>query len=111
MRIKELLYDEGFTIAGAKKRLDAELSSGGPQTRGAEPEPEAAVADEAPVPEVEDEPEEAPVAALDTASAERIETMRQGLEDALDQARDLLSMLEAAPAKKRRSKKKRSAKK
>ena len=27
-RIKELLYDEGFTIAGAKKRLEAELDSG-----------------------------------------------------------------------------------
>jgi DNA-binding transcriptional MerR regulator len=26
MRIKELLYEEGFTIAGAKKRLEAELS-------------------------------------------------------------------------------------
>lgn len=28
LRIKELLYDEGFTIAGAKKRLDAELEQG-----------------------------------------------------------------------------------
>ena len=26
MRIKQLLYEEGFTIAGAKKRLEAELS-------------------------------------------------------------------------------------
>src|SRR5512143_2349359 len=25
LRIKQLLYDEGFTIAGAKKRLEAEL--------------------------------------------------------------------------------------
>ena len=30
-RIKELLYDEGYTIAGAKKKLEAELDSGGPQ--------------------------------------------------------------------------------
>ncbi|HEX6200746.1 MAG TPA: MerR family transcriptional regulator, partial [Thermoanaerobaculia bacterium] len=29
-RIKELLYDEGFTIAGAKKRLEVELEAGGP---------------------------------------------------------------------------------
>ena len=29
LRIKELLYAEGFTIAGAKKRLDAELKVGG----------------------------------------------------------------------------------
>src|SRR3954465_9689290 len=27
-RIKELLYDEGYTIAGAKKKLEVELSSG-----------------------------------------------------------------------------------
>ena len=29
LRIKQLLYSEGFTIAGAKKKLDAELRSGG----------------------------------------------------------------------------------
>src|SRR3954453_5490128 len=28
-RIKELLYEEGYTIAGAKKKLEAELASGG----------------------------------------------------------------------------------
>jgi DNA-binding transcriptional MerR regulator len=27
LRIKQLLYDEGFTIAGAKKRLEAEMST------------------------------------------------------------------------------------
>jgi len=27
-RIRELLYDEGFTVAGAKKRLEAEVSEG-----------------------------------------------------------------------------------
>ena len=27
-RIRELLYDEGFTVAGAKKRLDAEIAEG-----------------------------------------------------------------------------------
>src|SRR3972149_11687073 len=30
LRIKELLYDEGFTIAGAKKRLEAELAGRSP---------------------------------------------------------------------------------
>jgi DNA-binding transcriptional MerR regulator len=29
LRIKQLLYDEGFTIAGAKKRLEAEASGRG----------------------------------------------------------------------------------
>ena len=28
LRIKDLLYSEGFTIAGAKKRLDSELATG-----------------------------------------------------------------------------------
>jgi DNA-binding transcriptional MerR regulator len=27
-RIRELLYDEGFTVAGAKKRLDSEVAEG-----------------------------------------------------------------------------------
>src|SRR5262245_40209960 len=31
LRIKQLLYDEGFTIAGAKKKLEVELS-GRPET-------------------------------------------------------------------------------
>jgi DNA-binding transcriptional MerR regulator len=30
LRIKQLLYDEGFTIAGAKKRLEQEMSGRGP---------------------------------------------------------------------------------
>jgi DNA-binding transcriptional MerR regulator len=30
MRIKQLLYSEGFTIAGAKKKLETELASGAP---------------------------------------------------------------------------------
>src|SRR4051794_36435189 len=47
-RIKQLLYDEGYTIAGAKKKLESELASGTllraddegePQVAGA-PEPE-----------------------------------------------------------------------
>lgn len=29
LRIKQLLYSEGFTIAGAKKKLDLELAAGG----------------------------------------------------------------------------------
>lgn len=29
-RIKELLYGEGYTIAGAKKKLESELAAGGP---------------------------------------------------------------------------------
>jgi DNA-binding transcriptional MerR regulator len=43
IRIKQLLYDEGFTIAGAKKRLDAELAGRAPT-----PNSQAAIPDEAP---------------------------------------------------------------
>ncbi|MFQ5350174.1 MAG: MerR family transcriptional regulator [Thermoanaerobaculia bacterium] len=35
-RIKELLYDEGYTIAGAKKKLEGELEAGGVGERAAE---------------------------------------------------------------------------
>ena len=41
LRIKQLLYDEGFTIAGAKKRLEAEL-----QARSPTPQSQAAAAAE-----------------------------------------------------------------
>lgn len=70
-RIKELLYDEGFTIAGAKKKLDAEIAAGGP---GEIPE---------------DELEE-----LDTRAAERLQTLRQGVADALEEAREVLALLD-----------------
>src|SRR5205085_12310890 len=32
LRIKQLLYSEGFTIAGAKKKLEAEMDSGAAMT-------------------------------------------------------------------------------
>ena len=41
LRIKQLLYGEGFTIAGAKKKLEAELGEDGELTRT---EPAAAAA-------------------------------------------------------------------
>jgi DNA-binding transcriptional MerR regulator len=41
LRIKQLLYDEGFTIAGAKKRLEAEMGGRGPtpQAMASQPDP------------------------------------------------------------------------
>jgi DNA-binding transcriptional MerR regulator len=38
LRIKQLLYEEGFTIAGAKKRLEAEMAGRGDTTPGLVPE-------------------------------------------------------------------------
>ena len=40
LRIKQLLYEEGFTIAGAKKRLEAEMAG-----RVETPQPQAATGD------------------------------------------------------------------
>jgi len=44
LRIKQLLYEEGFTIAGAKKRLEVELTGRGatPQAMASLPETEVA---------------------------------------------------------------------
>jgi DNA-binding transcriptional MerR regulator len=56
LRIKQLLYSEGFTIAGAKKKLDAELNE------PAQP-PVAAVA----APAQETQPRHAPKAKPDAA--------------------------------------------
>ena len=77
-RIKELLYDEGFTIAGAKKRLEAELEAGGP---GATPEGEAPGG----------------AAALDTRAAERIEHLRREIRTAVTEAKEILALLDREP--------------
>src|SRR5688500_14317257 len=49
LRIKELLYQEGFTIAGAKKKLEAEMA-GRTETPGARAAAEAAAAAVGPTP-------------------------------------------------------------
>ena len=43
LRIKQLLYEEGFTIAGAKKRLEAELGGRGPTPNAMASLPETVV--------------------------------------------------------------------
>jgi DNA-binding transcriptional MerR regulator len=48
-RIKELLYEEGYTIAGAKKKLEGELASGSLGEPEGD-EPEEGTAGEAPAP-------------------------------------------------------------
>ncbi len=96
-RIKQLLYEEGYTIAGAKKKLDAELA-GGSLPPLAE---EAAASDED---EAAEEPEEtdaepvekaspAPAARLDSEPSPQVEKLRTGLQEALAQAREILQRL------------------
>jgi DNA-binding transcriptional MerR regulator len=65
-RIRELLYDEGFTVAGAKKRLDAEIAEGRFDD-GLAPAPPVAEQRKASAPKKADKPEPAPAPARSSA--------------------------------------------
>ena len=100
LRIKQLLYEEGYTIAGAKKKLDAELASGGlpplPDDGGGEEEEPEEPAPEAPAAVATASPPEPAAAAparLDTAAAQQVEKLRTGVQEALAQAREILQLL------------------
>ena len=93
-RIKQLLYEEGYTIAGARKKLEAE-----PFDALLESEP-AGLFEESVEAEVGERAAEAPAAGadaasdLDSAAQERIEQLRRGIEEALATARSTLKLLE-----------------
>lgn len=101
-RIKELLYEEGYTIAGAKKKLETELTAG---DVGAEPTDDGEAAEEAlaeaapPAPPAARKaarpaaPPQDPAATLDTDEPERIQTLLSGIDEALQEARDILTLL------------------
>jgi DNA-binding transcriptional MerR regulator len=94
-RIKQLLYEEGYTIAGAKKKLEGELAGAGlPPLVIAEPDAE----------ESDDEedgsngktviaPRVAPPPVLDTEALQQVEKLRSGLREALSEARAILRLL------------------
>ena len=94
-RIKQLLYEEGYTIAGAKKKLEGELAGGGlPPLVIADPDAE----------ESDDEGDEtngktvvasraATPAVLDTEALQQVEKLRSGLREALTEARAILRLL------------------
>ena len=86
-RIKELLYEEGFTIAGAKKKLEGELKTGLKPLRDSKVE-EVPAGDQAP---------EAAAAepALDTATVKELEALRKGVQKALKEAQGLLEYLDS----------------
>ena len=97
-RIKQLLYEEGYTIAGAKKKLETELAEGGlgeaeATSPEAAPEVPAAPPVRTPRKKVADPPP-----ALDSDAADRIQTLRAGVEKALQEARELLALLESKPS-------------
>jgi DNA-binding transcriptional MerR regulator len=78
LRIKQLLYEEGFTIAGAKKRLELEMAG-----RSSTPGP--------PIPEGDVDADGEPVSAAPVAD----EATRQTLAQVRAQLRDLLTLLES----------------
>ncbi len=104
-RIKELLYEEGYTIAGAKKKLEAELAAGDvgeePTEDGETPEeaPAEAAPPPLPAPRKAARPAAPPAepvqdsTALDTDEPERIQTLLSGIDEALQEARDILTLL------------------
>jgi DNA-binding transcriptional MerR regulator len=89
-RIKRLLYEEGYTIAGAKKKLEVE--PGAPEARLFD-EPAADGAGAAAAAPTESSAEAA--APLDSAARERIETLERGVAEALEEAQALLALLDS----------------
>ena len=102
-RIKELLYEEGYTIAGAKKKLEGELASGSlGEPEGDEPEEGPAGEPPAPAPKpaappkpraAAPAPELAAPAGVDTDAAERVQRLLSGIDEALQEAREILTLL------------------
>ena len=104
-RIKELLYEEGYTIAGAKKKLEAELAAGGVGEAVAI-EDDAQESAEAPPPAKKASRKAAPPApetqtaavpqersSLDTEGSDRVQSLLSGIGEALGEARELLALL------------------
>lgn len=88
-RIKELLYEEGFTIAGAKKKLEGELKTGLKPLRKAGPG-EAAGAKGS-----KEASEETGELAADPETVRQLDAMRKGVEKSLEEARGILALLDS----------------
>jgi len=93
-RIKELLYEEGYTIAGAKKKLEGELAA-----EAADPPPSPAKkGDENQAAAKPAGAPKAKVAEPDSGEGEQAERLRLGVEGALHQAREILEVLQSEPS-------------
>jgi DNA-binding transcriptional MerR regulator len=90
LRIKELLYEDQYTIAGAKKRLTHELRGGGKLKVVGE--------DDGPVAPVESIPESQPFTFSDAPLGSSVAPLgveeRQGLKQLAAELRELLALLE-----------------
>ena len=110
-RIKELLYEEGFTIAGAKKRLEGELEGGGlkplkPVDLGGKTPPKKKAAAEPEKPPkaqsgkgAEKEKAAEPSSPSGEAESGRVQELEAGIEAALGQAREILALLDTGSKK------------
>lgn len=117
-RIKELLYDEGYTIAGAKKQLESREVEVGHEGKVAvakrglfdldrddlsDPRDSSAASErngaagETPTAQQAPRANRKAAVALDTGSPDRIETFLRGVEEALAEARAALAILEKHP--------------
>ena len=85
-RIKRLLYDEGYSIAGAKKKLEGEPLV-------AESLAEAPLFAEGATPDDPPEATNGDPEALDSPPDERIKSLERGIAEALDEARAILTLL------------------
>jgi DNA-binding transcriptional MerR regulator len=97
LRIKELLYEDQYTIAGAKKRLTNDLRGGGKlKVVGVDDEGQA---ESAPVEDADGElfPTETPT--YTSSVAPRTAEERQGLKQLAAELRELLSLLEQQETK------------
>ena len=92
LRIKELLYEDQYTIAGAKKRLNNELRGGGKlKVVGSD---EDGQVENAPVELTEGELFQAPTNYTPRTVAPRTAEERQGLKQLASELRELLALLE-----------------
>jgi DNA-binding transcriptional MerR regulator len=76
LEIRHLLFDEGLTIAGARKKLAMAAEAGGAQPKPAPPRPKPAAREE--VEEVAEEPEAAEVPPAPRSAATTTSSARRG---------------------------------
>jgi DNA-binding transcriptional MerR regulator len=88
-RIRTLLYDEGYTIAGARKRIEAEES-------GAATAPQPVPAGSGDPAAAADVPQSRADAVVESATNDEVTRLRSGAADALSMARSTLAMLESS---------------
>ena len=104
-RIKELLYEEGFTIAGAKKRLEGELDSGGLKPlreldlSGKTQKATRKAAAKKPTAKSEATQDESESAAGGEVDSARVGELEAGVEAAIQQAREILALLDKGSKK------------